>query len=81
MKIATAILAVFLVGCTQPDKAARVLSGAGYTNIEMHGYDWLNCSEDDSYHDKFTAVGPAGQQVSGVVCGGILFKGATIRLD
>jgi hypothetical protein len=72
---------VVLSGCTQPDVATRVLSGAGYKDIQMHGYDWLNCSKDDQYHDKFTATGPTGQKVSGVVCAGLWFKGATIRLD
>lgn len=47
----------------------------------MTGYDWLNCSEDDVFHDKFTAKGPTGRRVSGAVCAGLLFKGATIRLD
>jgi len=70
-----------LAGCTQPDHARQVLESAGYTEIQMTGYDWLNCSEDDVFHDKFTAKGPTGRRVSGAVCAGLLFKGATIRLD
>lgn len=70
-----------LAACTQPDNARRVLEDAGYKDVQMHGYDWLNCSKDDTYHDKFSAVGPSGRRVSGVVCAGLLFKGATIRLD
>jgi len=70
-----------LSACTQPDRAHAVLEGAGYTQIQMQGYDFFNCSEDDTYHDKFTAVGPSGKRVSGVVCAGFMFKGATIRLD
>ena len=80
-KLAALLLAVALFGCTQPDHARRVLESAGYTEIQMQGYDWLACSEDDTYHDKFSAKGPNGKPVSGVVCAGLLFKGATIRLD
>lgn len=80
--IGLSVLTVGLcVGCTQPETAQRVLTGSGYKDISMQGYDWFNCSKDDFYHDKFTATGSTGQKVSGVVCGGLLFKGATIRLD
>lgn len=79
--IGASMLTVMLGGCTQPDTAARVLADQGYTQIELHGYDWFNCSKDDTYHDKFTATGPTGRKVSGVVCGGLFFKGATVRLD
>lgn len=79
-KIAVVAMCV-LAGCTNPEHAERTLNGAGYTTIKLDGYDWLNCSEDDFYHDRFTAVGPTGQPVSGVVCSGLFFKSATIRLD
>lgn len=82
MKLIYPILLVCaLSACTEPDRARSVLEGAGYTEIQMHGYDWLNCSKDDTYHDKFTAKGPTGKTVSGVVCAGLFFKGAIIRLD
>lgn len=68
-------------GCTQPDTAQRILSQQGYKNIQMQGYDFFNCSKDDWYHDKFIATGPTGQNVSGVVCSGLFFKGSTTRLD
>lgn len=51
----------------------------GYKNIQTHGFDLFACSEDDFYSTKFTATNPAGQQVSGVVCSGLIFKGATVR--
>lgn len=81
MKRMMIIAALLAAGCTQPDHARRVLEAQGYTDIQMDGYDFLNCSKDDTYHDKFTAKGPTGQRVSGVVCAGLLFKGATVRLD
>lgn len=79
---ASLLTAVFgISGCTKPESAARQLEAAGYTDIQLHGYDWFNCSKDDTFHDKFTAKGPTGKPVSGVVCSGLLFKGGTIRLD
>lgn len=77
--ILAAIAAV--IGCTKPDRATRILEQQGYTEIKMHGYDLFNCSRDDIYHDKFTAKGPTGKPVSGVVCAGLLFKGSTVRLN
>lgn len=76
-----AAITLLTTACTQPDHAREMLDSQGYTDIQMNGYDWLNCSKDDFYHDKFTAKGPTGKNVSGVVCGGFLFRGATIRLD
>jgi len=81
MKAIAAVLALSVIGCTQPDNARRVLESAGYTNVVMDGYDFFNCSQDDTYHDKFRATGQNGKPVSGVVCAGLWFKGATIRLD
>ena len=80
MKFILLTAAIILAGCTQPDHARKVLESAGYTEIQMQGYDWINCSEDDMYRDKFTAKGPTGKPISGVVCAGF-FKGSTIRLD
>jgi hypothetical protein len=74
------LLAVILSGCTAPDRTVRVLEDAGYSNIEIQGYAWFSCSEDDTYATRFTAQGPTGRQASGAVCAGLL-KGATIRLD
>lgn len=82
IKAAIAIISlVALTACTQPVTAHRILEDAGYTNIQMQGYGFFQCSEDDTFADKFTATGPTGKSTSGVVCAGLLFKGATIRLD
>lgn len=82
MKLLPTVLVILaLAGCTQPNNASRVLEEAGYSNVEMRGYDFFGCSEDDLYHDKFTATGPTGRQVSGVVCSGWFFKASTIRLN
>lgn len=81
MKKLIAIAAIALCGCTQQDTARRILEDAGYTNVQLQGYAFLACSEDDTYHDAFTATNPNGRHVSGTVCAGMLFKNSTIRFD
>lgn len=72
-------IALNFVGCTRPDEARKVLGQAGYTDIKPGGYCVFCCSKDDTFHTEFTAKGPTGQPVSGVVCSGWM-KGSTIRL-
>lgn len=77
-----AFIAGTIAGCTVPNsKARRILEGAGYTDIDLGGYAWFDCSEDDSLASDFTAKGPNGQIVHGAVCCGMLAKNCTIRLD
>lgn len=76
--IAAALLA--LTACVGQDRAARVLKEQGYTDIEITGYRWLGCSDDDQFHAGFKAKSPAHVPVTGVVCSGFT-KGSTIRLD
>lgn len=73
------LFTVGLGGCSNPQDAERALTGAGYSNIQTHGFDLFACSDSDFYSTKFTATNPAGKPVSGVVCSGLLFKNATIR--
>ena len=72
-------LALALSAGTAPNQSREVLLDAGYSNIEVGGYDWFGCSEDDALRTKFKATGPTGRKVEGVVCAGMFFKGATIR--
>jgi len=72
------IVVATLAGCTSSNDAEKALKGAGYTDIQIGGYAVFGCSEDDQFHTKFTAKGPSGVPVEGVVCSG-WFKGATIR--
>jgi hypothetical protein len=69
-----------LTACTCTDKAGatKTLEDAGYTEIEAGGHVFLGCGNDDSYATHFTAKGPSGHQVEGVVCAAA-FKGSTIR--
>lgn len=71
-------------GCTDVDRTRRVLEEQGYTDIEITGYRYFSCSEDDSCSTGFVAKSQAGKRVSGVVCSGYFgpfSKAATIRLD
>lgn len=70
---------VILTACTKPDTTRRVLTSQGYTEIQITGYKFFTCAEEDMFSTGFTAQ-KNGFTVSGVVCAG-LFKGQTIRLD
>lgn len=76
-----AALAMTVSGCTQPDKAEDLLRKQGFTDIQMTGYDFFSCSEDDQYHDGFRAKTVTGETIEGTVCSGLFFKGATVRFD
>lgn len=78
--LAAAVAALLTAGCTNEKASIRVLESAGYTQIKMGGYGWFACGEDDIFATKFSAVGPNGHLVTGVVCAG-WFKGNTIRID
>lgn len=75
------VIGLLFVGCkgsfTQPEKATKILTRDGYGNVEIKGYSWFGCSEDDWFRTKFTAE-KNFVKVEGVVCSG-LFKGSTIR--
>lgn len=71
-------LILALAGCSDPDTARGALQDAGYSNIQVGGYAFFYCGQDDAFATEFTATNPAGNRVSGAVCSG-WFKGATIR--
>lgn len=80
MKKLMIIAAIILSGCSASDTATKALEGAGYSEVNITGYKFFGCSEDDTFHTGFIAKGVNGKQVTGVVCSGLL-KGATIRTD
>ena len=57
-----------------------MLQKQGYTNIEITGYEFGACAEEDVFHTGFIAVSPTGYVVGGVVCSGLM-KGSTIRFE
>lgn len=71
---------VLITACSDADGAKKALAAAGYSDIQTNGYAFWGCGRDDTFHTNFTAKGPTGITVSGVVCGGWL-KGSTIRID
>jgi hypothetical protein len=75
------MLATVLIGCTNKGGAEKVLKQSGYHPIEVGGYGFFDCSDDDTYRTRFKAYSPDSTMiVEGCVCEG-LFKGKTIRLD
>jgi len=79
MKVALiALIALTLSGCTDGSATRQALAEAGFTDIQVDGFAWLQCGKDDTYATAFRAKGPTGVPVAGAVCCG-LFKGCTIR--
>lgn len=76
-KIMFAVI-LFLTACTDSGNAYRVLREQGFKNIQITGYEFFACSEDDFYSTGFIAE-KDGNFVKGVVCSGFLFKSSTIR--
>jgi hypothetical protein len=70
---------MLLTGCDDPKTARHALDNAGYSDIQVGGYDFFMCGKDDDFATKFTARNPAGRLVSGAVCSSWFGKGATIR--
>lgn len=64
-----------------PEHEEKILSDAGFKDIQMTGYKPFSCSEDDSLSTGFEAKNNDGKKVSGTVCCGLLFKNCTIRFD
>lgn len=82
MKTKLALITILLLsGCTRSEKARELLDANGYRDIEITGYNFFSCSEDDVFHTGFRATGPTGKTVEGTVCAGWFFKGATIRFE
>lgn len=77
--IMIAFLGISLAACTDPDAARRTAENHGLTNVQITGYSFWGCSDDDTVRTAFTAQNAQGRTVRGVVCSGI-FKGNTLRL-
>lgn len=86
LKIGAAIAVIVLLvialphGCSRPDDATRVLSQAGYTEIEITGWRPFMAGKDDTFSTGFRAKSPSGAIVTGAVTSGWL-KGSTVRVD
>jgi len=74
-----ALTAFAFMSCTNVEEAQRVLEAQGFNNIEITGYNFLGCGQDDTFRTGFVAIGQNGQKIEGTVCSGIFLKGNTIR--
>ncbi len=71
-------LALLCLSCTDDDRTIQTLNNAGFTDIETTGYEFFDCSEDDTFKTGFKAKNINGMPVSGTVCCGMM-KNCTIR--
>jgi hypothetical protein len=82
-KLMTVILVVLgmmlLPACANESDSRDALQKAGFTQIEITGWEPFSCGKDDSWSTGFRATNPQGQKVDGVVCCGLVFKSCTIR--
>lgn len=78
MKRLLLVAAIALFSCADESGARNALTSAGFTEIQLQGYDFFACGKGDDFATKFTASNVRGQKISGVVCCGIV-KGCTIR--
>lgn len=67
-------------GCTDSSHTEKVLSNDGYKDIQITGYRFFGCPDEDTFHTGFEATNANGKHVSGVVCSGFIM-GSVIRLD
>lgn len=78
--IAFAFLSLLASCGVNEAKGKRILESQGLSNVLIGGYAFWGCGQDDDFASTFTAKDSKGNDVSGVVCGGV-FKGYTVRFD
>lgn len=61
-------------------EARAAIEAFGFTNVKITGPALYGCGRDYSLADEFTGVGPRGHKVEGVVCGGIIVKGWSVKI-
>lgn len=83
MRYLLAISSIALLsGCMMSeDRATRAIQAQGMDSIVLGGPALFSCSKDDGVSRSFTARTADGKAISGTVCGGLIFKGATVRID
>ncbi len=79
MKIWIIVAISLVLSCTDELASRRALENQGFTEIRWTGYEFMACSEDDTYHTGFSAKNSQGKMVSGVVCCGLVMKACTVR--
>lgn len=66
--------------------AKRALDAHGWSEIEITGKHYIlvgfqGCGQDDAAKFDAVALNPIGKRVKLYVCTGLMFKGATIRVQ
>jgi len=82
MRRSVIIAVLALTACAPPVEEVRQdVEAFGFTNVVIGDWAFYGCAKDDNWGYHFTATSPSAQrQVEGVACGGILLKGATVRI-
>ena len=75
--IVAAIFFAMLPKWMRGDEEMAVLTAAGYTEVKLDGFRFLDCP--DLFGMGFEASGPTGKPAKGAVCRGI-FAAASVRL-
>ncbi len=76
-----AFIAVSVLTGEDKEGATALLTSQGYTDIKITGQNFFGCGRGDWYKTGFQAKTVTGQTISGTVCGGLFFKGQTIRFN
>lgn len=79
MRLVLVITLLCACACTDADATRETAESMGFTNVQIGGYAFFQCSDDDKFQTEFQATNPQGRRVNGVVCCGLL-KGCTLRL-
>jgi hypothetical protein len=54
------VTAMVAIGCTDDNATISTLNKSGYTDIEITGYSFWECGQDDTFHTGFRAKNPKG---------------------
>lgn len=63
---------------TASPHAVQAIKNHGLTKVQVGGWSPLSCG-GDTLSREFSATSPSGKRVSGFICGGVIFKGYTVR--
>jgi hypothetical protein len=77
-RIRILLFCLFVVACTKDRESLDTLEAAGYSDVQLTGYNFFACSKEDEFHTGFVAYNPRGNPVTGTVCCG-LYKGCSIE--
>lgn len=81
MKKTAIVFALLALACTDEPGARRILEDQGYTDVELTGFSWFSCSEDDQIRTGFYAKSQSGRVIRGTVCCGLILKDCTVRVS